>query len=692
MKINVNDGRIQDTFRRGNYGEVYVQDRGMSANDEQKLKLNVKNEMAMQLVPDIVGFFDRSFGEHEPLKQVMTKYVGILANVQREATMNSEFGKLNAVSAQTLNALFEEYRELRDTILEKSRMQKLSALGRIMQNLFSNPEVLNNLTGAGLLTMEDAGLVGEFVTDQSLPLDYLTTLTATFVEFSVYLTKAMAYESNTTANPAELAHQLIDAISKSSSKDDLERAQLLVMENYGLIRKGDSGMYMANQNVATYSQAARIANLAQKPQYLWADNDWELKSAVDLYLTTGQLPADTFTSGVVQNHPVAPQQHERVPNAMIMDPNKPGDGFMTYQTQNGTYTGNAAFQQVINASSGLAIDKGDKGPISQNLVTPNPQARAMFAAPADNIVKNNYQYAAQPQVQPQVQYATQQQVQPQVQVQQQHWAQPQTQPVVQQQYVTQQQVHPGTLSNIPPAPANMGYPTAATQQYATQSVTPMIVLPNNSNDERVNVERLFMGNIVITDFSPGTLDPSTNSKILKITNNVTGTVDLCSEMFYNHIVKYYSNMSYKTQYDNVLRQLGVYGKFRQYNLNINPYTTTIPTVANIQSNIPPAPANMGYPTAATPQYVTQQQVQPQVQYATQQQVQPAVQVQQQHWAQPVVQVQPSAVNSMGYASNDPLVALNNGPQTWAQPQAQGAPLSPVGLGLEHMIVSLPGML
>ena len=618
----------------GQYGEVIITDPQNS--DDLRLKHSAKAEIGSQVIPRMIGVFAETYTDQR-LKPLMDQYATLLAQYQREASLGAELGRHSALTPTTFHNVWNEYKGLKDAIMQNSKIAKMAAVGKILQDLFVKPEVLNNLTGAGVISQQDAGLLAEMVTDTAMPLDFLTTLTACFVEMSVAMTKAMANETNVTLTPQDLAQQLMDAISKLGSKAEIEREQLNILENYGVLRRGEGKQFMINQNAAAFSEAERIKATAAKPKYLWGPDDYALSTQVDLYLQTGQLPADTFN---VQSAPVIPQgvDPNRTPNAIIMNPMAGPANFMTYQNQSGTVTGNQAFAQAIAPAApvntnGVGINKGgDMSNMSQNLVRPNPQMRAAFNNTGQAINPYSNGVSAVPTA-PAPTYG------------QPVYQQPQAQPAYQAPvYPTYSQPVAQPAVNALPTG---GYPVQPAYNYPQQvnSGVPQMVLPNTDIDKQVSDNSI----IYAQPAEYGASDPTTNSRVFQLINPQTGAIELCTELYYNHRKQYLTNPGYKAAYDQVLMSRGQ-GGVSATGFNQAPAYNVAPSYTAPATNYYNQLTPNVLPTYGAPSYGPAPAIQPS--YTT-----------------------PQGVgNTLGYASNDPLAGLN-------QPSGQ------MGFG-----VALPGML
>ena len=610
--------------------------------EDVSLKTRAKKEISTSIPYDATPILVEGIQEASNLREIIRGYEVTNSKIkqtkQNFGTTTNEY----PLSPKLYSDLWNEYRNLENAMTQNNRLGNLGLLGRILTNLFKNQEVLNNLTGAGYLSMDDAGIIASLVSDQQIPLDYLTMLNVCFYQIADNLLKATAYEANIVASPGNIASDLVDAITKNDNKNDIMRQQLFVLSNHGLIAKENISDYMVRQ-IPT-DEASIVKALASKPIALWSSEDYKYEAQVAHYMRTGQLPASNQAMPTI---PVgnATTGHHAPTGAMIFSP----DGGFKVSTPNGYASGVDAMQFInqygappvqpqapagTQVNNGVIVNKtGNNENIAANLINPNPQARALFA--------NNNQTGARING---VSGLSNLNAQPQgVTPVNQGFMQP-TQQFPQAQYPQA----PGAVNPmyIPPVNPTMN-PSVPLPTPGLVNSNNFIKMPNNEFDMNIPDQIILSWNMIGT--YNNYVEPNTNSYLLKLENPQNRDVRLVTQKYYDHRRQYLTNVNYKMAYDAFLggttQPTVVPGLMPTY----SPPTPVIPTAGNIPT----------YPQVGNPANM------PQYGVMNQQQMQPTY--------TPPTPVQPTATTGyFGCTSPDPMSQVSQ--PTYGQQQMQ--PLTP----------------
>lgn len=602
--------------------------------EDVTLKTRAKKEIATSIPYDATPILVEGIQEPSNLREIIRGYEVTNSKIkqtkQNFGTTTNEY----PLSPKLYSDLWNEYRNLENAMTQNNRLGNLGLLGRILTNLFKNQEVLNNLTGAGLLSMDDAGIIASLVSDQQIPLDYLTMLNICFYQIADNLLKATAYEANIVASPGNIASDLVDAITKNDNKNDIMRQQLFVLSNHGLIPKENISDYMVRQ-IPT-DEASIVKALASKPIALWSSEDYKYEAQVAHYMRTGQLPA---TNQAMPTIPVgnATTGHNAPTGAMIFSP----DGGFKVSTPNGYASGADAMQfinqygappanptPVTQTNNGVIVNKtGNNENIAANLINPNPQARVLF--------NNNNQSGARING---VSGLSNLNAQPQ-------GAQPVNQGFMQQPAVQQYpQPQPNVVNNPVFIPPTTNYaPATPVPTPGLVNANNFMKMPNNEFDISIPDQAILTWNMIGT--YNNYIEPNTNSYLLKLENPQNRDVRLVTQKYYEHRRNYLTNVNYKMSYDAFLN-----GGMSQPTMapGIMPtYTSPAPIV--VQPTAQPTYPAVNNP-AVMPQYGVMNQ---------QQQMNPT-------YVTPPTPVQPTATTGFfGCTSPDPMAQVSQ--PTYGQP-------------------------
>ena len=524
----------------------------VSNSNPAGLKYEAKRQMSLVTLPKTASALANSLPDGHHFKEVLRQFEGLLANAERSFQYDMNPNNMYAgqptaqLPADLFFNLWSTYKNIEDGFMNGVTIQ-IAQLGSILQRLFTTPGVIENLVGANWLSQEEGGLIAGLVTNQQMPLDYALMLEACQLEMSAYLIKAMSSETNITQRPEEMVMNLMDAINKNNHKPEIERDQLNILANYGVI--SHNMIPQLRNNFTDGSLSEKIKYLAVTNKMLWNPADYQYEPMVQAYLMYGEqaLPNDGLQAmnnqQVVNNAPK---------NILGISPHFKG-GAISFDANGQPIYGKDAINYVNalegNYLQGIANINTGGTPVSNinaNLIHPDTTLRqAMYQnnnintnlIGGNNLAMNAYTNNINPVMGQQYGYNPQP-TYPNAGV---------YNPVMNQPVMNQGNVQPGMM------PTNQVY---GGYQATPQPVyNPMVNQPNvyggypqvNFNNLGYNpptnavpvlsdVDRQVSDNAIL-NYVPndyGQIDPTTNSRILRLDDPRTGSVELVTEGYYNY--------------------------------------------------------------------------------------------------------------------------------------------------------------
>nr|DAY42370.1 MAG TPA: hypothetical protein [Caudoviricetes sp.] len=513
-------------------------------------KIEIRRDMSRVVVPKVLDEFSKLLQPNDPFLQNINNYKETIAELQREQVWTNqvghddgtnENGTYRPASPYMLNKIWQNHKELRDTLIKDQRIMAPVIFSKLATRIFSQPGMIEGFRQSGLLTDEDATQLTNIINDQQTPIDFLAMLNAIDMEVNAWLIRTLAAETNIVQSPQNLVRGIIEVINNGTDKRDIENKVLEIVSAYGLIQPTEMSQYSMNFGFAE-TEAQRIMRLSVTPTVQWSPADIFLYQDVYHYATSGQLPQGADQRGATDRFVEAVNNGTFNVNTAVIPThnNQPAGNYTTGgaiidkgNNNNNNQGGNEMFGNVNFGNNGMMnggfVQQPQQG-FNNGMGMVNTQMN-QFGQPMmnNNGYMNNTQpmYNSQPMI-PQQQFGNFSQ--PNM-----GYIQPQT---FNNGYVNlgfnQPAVGPGLTAGRPggylnnTVPQNPGY----IQQQPGQNN--LSVLPQGFG-AMSDMDRIVPDNAILTYQvgQYGQTDPVTNTPILTLTNPQTGEVHVVSTHYYN---------------------------------------------------------------------------------------------------------------------------------------------------------------
>lgn len=517
-------------------------------------KIEIRRDMSRVVVPKVLDEFSKLLQPNDPFLQNINNYKETIAELQREQVWTNqvghddgtnENGTYRPASPYMLNKIWQNHKELRDTLIKDQRIMAPVIFSKLATRIFSQPGMIEGFRQSGLLTDEDATQLTNIINDQQTPIDFLAMLNAIDMEVNAWLIRTLAAETNIVQSPQNLVRGIIEVINTGTDKRDIENKVLEIVSAYGLIQPTEMGQYSMNFGFIE-TEAQRIMKLSVTPTEQWSPADIFLYQDVYHYATSGQLPQGADQRGATDRFVEAVNNGTFNVNTAVIPThnNQPAGNYTTggaiidkgNNNNNNTQGGNEMFGNVNFGNNGMMnggfMQQPQQG-FSNGMDMVNNQMN-QFGQPmmANNGYINNTQPIYNPQpIMQQQQFGNFSQ--PNM-----GYMQPQTFNTFNNGYVNsgfnQPAVGPGLTAGRPggylnnTVPQNPGY----IQQQPGQNN--LSVSPQGFG-AMSDMDRVVPDNAILTYQvgQYGQTDPVTNTPILTLTNPQTGEVQVVSTHYYN---------------------------------------------------------------------------------------------------------------------------------------------------------------
>ena len=326
-----------------------------SGNTSVPDKLEIRRDMSRVVVPSVLDEFAKLLPQNDPFLQNILSYKETIAELQREQVWTNqvghddgtnENGTYRPTSPYMLNKIWQQHKEIRDTLIKDQRIMYPVIFAKLATRIFSQAGMIEGFKQSGLLTEEDASMLLNIINDQQAPIEFLAMLNAIDHELNAWLIRSLAAETNIVQSPQNLVRGIVEVINNGTDKRDIEGKVLEIVSAFGLIQPTEITNYSMNFGF-NETEAERIMKLSVTPTAQWDPADIFLYDDVYRYATTGMLPQGAESRGATDRFVEAVNNGTfNVNNAFIPQPNN---------VQMGNYT-----------TGGATIDKGNGTQVNQN--------------------------------------------------------------------------------------------------------------------------------------------------------------------------------------------------------------------------------------------------------------------------------------------------------------------------------------